>query len=116
MKIDFTQPILDENNEPVKEGMFKTIRSTCTTALFAQIKGDENLSPDKKGEMGFLGLQIQHSDTLDLKVEQVAMIKSRIGMIAPNLIVYRAFELLDPKEGGKEVAKSNGADHQQPAA
>lgn len=112
MQIDFTKPILDESDEPIKEGPFMTLRTICTAALFAQIRGDENLSPEKKGEMGFLGLQIQHSDTLDLRAEQIATLKERVGKIAPNLVVYRAFSLLDPKTEPKEARKkANGSTH-----
>lgn len=97
MKINFTQPILDQNDEPVKEGPFVTLRSTCTSALFAQIQGDDGLDPFKRAELGCLGMEIMKNDEINVTAEDIAMIKARIGKIAPNLIVHRAFELLDPK-------------------
>lgn len=105
MKINFLQKILDEDNKPaVMDGTEVTLRKVCTMALFASLKGDENLDGLKKGEIGFLGLQIQHSDELDLKSKDIELLKDRIGKICSNLVIYRAFELLDPSAKPTEAA------------
>lgn len=96
MKIDLTQPVLNELGEPVPDGPFKTLRSMCATALFTPIKGDDALPVEKRAELGFLGLQIQSLDEIELTAEQVTTLKARIGAVAPNLVVYRAFHMLDP--------------------
>lgn len=102
MQIDFTQPILNEKNEPYPD---LTLRSVCVAACLAPLKGDESLPVEKKSAIGLLALQIQHSDSLDLRAEQVAMLKGRIAIIFANLVVYRAVGLLDPEMGeGSEAA------------
>ena len=96
-KILFAQPILDEDGEEVKEGSFRTLRSTCCACLYAPVEGDEKLAPDKKSELAFFALRIQHKDEMDLKSEQIALLKDRVGKLAPKLVILRAHRLLEGK-------------------
>lgn len=102
MKIDVTQPIVDLSGRPVPEGAEEgspvlTLRSAIVTALLTPFKGDETMEGPAKLKHFLLAQRVHGDDAPDLKAEDIALIKARIGKGYAALVVGRAFELLDPE-------------------
>lgn len=102
MKINFKQPILDIDDKPIKEGLWMTLDKCVLNVLDWQLKGDETIPGERKGKMGFIALQIRYAmkgdGVVDLESEEISLIKSRIGLAAPNLVIFRCNLLLEGKD------------------
>ena len=97
MKIDFNAPIRDAAGNAMSDGDNPaTLASISSGALFAPLPNDHKLEPARKAEYGALGIKLFEGGEHELKVEQIAMLKDRIGRVYAPLVVARAFELLDP--------------------
>lgn len=98
MKINFTQTINDARGNAIKnnDDTDLTLRDVCSGAMFAMLPNDDQLSGNRKAEIGALGLKLFDSEELDLKSEQVTLIKERVGKMWNPLVVARAHALLDP--------------------
>jgi hypothetical protein len=99
--IDFSRPIhhLDGSEIPDLDGdktQPLTLKLCAIRSLTGALKNDSNDSGVKRFERGALAYEIHKSDSLNLSVEQISMIKERIGQAYPAVIVYRAWEMLDP--------------------
>lgn len=102
MQFDMTQPIrlLDGSPAMQKRGDVMepvTLRSVIQEALLITLAGDDKLAGAAKAKHFQLALRVQASDTVDLSVEDRAMLKDRIGRAFPPLTVGRAYEMLDPQ-------------------
>jgi len=88
----------------LKEGKPFTLRKACINAL-DNVERDEKIDGEEKYKRGKLIASIMESDgTLDLKAEDITLIKKQIGKTANPSIVYQAFQILDPpKKEVKEV-------------
>lgn len=99
MRVDFTQVLLDTKGQPIKEdGSAKdlTLQTVAETALLAVFR-DEAESMQSGQKVALFKLALRCVDVADLKVEDVAVIKTRIGKSFGPLIVGRAFELIEPE-------------------
>lgn len=94
MKIDLTAQILDLKGEALDPPM--TLRDVCTMALLSTLRDDDKLNGPQKADLFALALRMVDATEVDLKVEDVALLKDRIGRGYPPITVGRAYALLDP--------------------
>lgn len=107
MKIDFSIILQDPDNydEQAKDqkGSFVTLGTIARTALNVELK-DESRSGEDKYAAYKLANKIRTAKGLvDLKVDQVTLIKKRIGKAYPAAISGQCWDLLDPPSA-EEVA------------
>jgi len=82
--------ILDQKNEPA------TVRGVAIEALFATFKDEENLSGEEKLKRWELASKIKiNPDPVELKVEEIALLKKLIGKAYGALIVGQAWKVLE---------------------
>ena len=102
MKIDFSTPILGLDNEQVVENdEAVTLGTLAIGALLQLLPGldgrPENLSATDKVHHAVLAQSIfQASAPIEVSVDDVSLLKTRIGQAFMPLAVMRAFEILDP--------------------
>ena len=84
-------PALDQNKKPV---LLKTI---CINSLMTDIPQPQGQL--EKGETKLkrfiLAQKIQKDSKVEVSVEEVALLKERIGMVQPTIIVGKTYELLE---------------------
>lgn len=99
MKIDVTRAILDLDGRPVAiEGEpALTLRSAIVNALLTPLKGDEALNGPSKLKNWLLAQRIHGDDSPDMKAEDIALVKERVGRGYTALVVGRVYEMLDPE-------------------
>lgn len=100
MQVDFSTVLVDFNNQPLKnENADLTLRSVCIEALMAIFKDEENLSGEDKLKRYDLGMIIHSANgAVDLRVEDVALLKKLVGKGYAPIIVGQVWNLLDKKE------------------
>jgi len=98
MKIDFKQQLTNKltgnpiyKDETGKEGV--DLSYICVEALLATIQG-EQIDGNKKLELWNLANKI-HNSEVDLTVEEVALIKERVGKVFSQLIVGTVYDALE---------------------
>ena len=105
MKINFNEPFVDLSNEPIiektqigKETKDVTIilKAICTTALLA-LQEKENLSGEEKVKRYELAKRIFAGGEINLKTEQIVLLKDLIGKSFTPIIVGQAFRMLEGK-------------------
>jgi hypothetical protein len=108
-KIDFTAVITDIDDAPLVECSDPATipatdpackaKKTVTLGLVAMralITPEQGVSPEDNLMRGQLAISVAHSNGAELKAEEVALIKKRIGTVYGPLIVARTFPMLDP--------------------
>jgi len=85
--VDNKSPIIGERNEPL------TLRNICINAVLAPIEGEDQKKKWEKYEI-FKKLR-DANDEVDLKVEEIVVIKNGIGRFNPPLILGQCFEMLE---------------------
>lgn len=96
MRIDVTQELCGLDGVPLKDGDDTiTLRSIGINALVASLDDDQRLSGEYKFELWMLAKRLREADTPELKVEEVAKIKERIGKAYSQVVVGPAFTLLE---------------------
>lgn len=100
MEINFSELILNLDGEtiPDEKGESTTLGKLAVGALLTVLPEHgqpEQISPVDKCRYGKLAQDIYASQTVDLKVEDIALLKDRIGKAYPPLAVMRAWDLLD---------------------
>lgn len=106
MKIDMSAVLTDLDGKPIFEADAQgqpttkplTLRIACRGALLSPLRGDDALTGEQKANFFALALLVGQ-DAPELKIEQVATLKERIGKGYSPLIVGRCYELLDPPSG-----------------
>jgi len=100
MKVDFQKPILGLNGKPIVDnnaGGDLTLATVCSRSLIAS---DTPKNAEEKFRRGRLAIKISDSKVpLDLKVEDISLIKEVVSEIWSPLVIARAFPLLDEAEG-----------------
>ena len=112
-KIDVTQVLRELDGTPleladsictqcgsVREGRPFTLRLACTTALIAQFRGDD-IPEGEHAKRYHLALEIYAEDIVDLKSNDIVLIKKLVAKQRGSLIVGQVCELLE-KEGPGE--------------
>lgn len=101
MRINFSAPIANLDGSPVMEGdRPMTLGNLAINALVATLQGPdgqpEHLDGIGKVRNALLAETIfKASEPLDLKAEDIALLKERIGRAYSPLAVMRAWALLD---------------------
>ena len=105
MQIDFSQVITGYDGKPLLESKAQgqppepvTLRDVAIAALNRH-EAHEQINEVETLKRFALSLRIIDSkgDGPDLKAEEIALLKQRIGKIMPNpVVVGRSFHLLDP--------------------
>lgn len=92
-----TGPLLTEEGEKIP------LRAPLLNVLINTLKvpgpngpQDEQIDGDTKVQMFKLAQRIERSKTVDLKVEDVVLLKERIAKAFPPLLTGRVWEMLDP--------------------
>lgn len=85
-------------NKETGEKRFVTLKSISTVSLLS-MSADSKMLGDEKVKRYDLSLKIHNSNRkLDLKVEDIALIKKLIGEVYPPLVVGQAFKILEKEE------------------
>lgn len=78
-----------------KQGLPFTLRKVCVAVLLNPT--EDNLKADDKIERYYLAQKIHKSDGLvDLRSEEITLLKELIAVPYPPLTVAQAYEILDP--------------------
>ncbi len=106
MKFDFGKVLLDFDNKPMphhppeivdgKQVIGKPIIITLGYACRSALSGfQDKVSPEEKYKRGNLAYNICNTDDVDLKVEDVTLIKKLIGEFWGPVVVKRVWDLLE---------------------
>lgn len=91
------QIIGEREVEPAKD---LTLAKIAIEALYGTYEG-EKLEGEKKNERFLLSLRLVGK--VDLKAEEISLLKRLIGKNSPTLVVGRAYQLLDPKGAESDI-------------
>ena len=98
--LDFTQEITDLDGKPVPSGNVKepnlTLGAVAVNALENMLEEDRQQSGEAKFKNDELARKVYKSKAAVLTVEEIALIKARIGKTYGALVVGAAWRLLDP--------------------
>lgn len=111
MKVDFSKPLKGLDGEPLRvpaesgEGLevmtlgLMSINVLLTTLIDQRTGQVETVSPADKVRFAKLAQDIYGSTKpIDISVDDVSLLKERIGRAGSPLAVARAWEILDPPE------------------
>lgn len=103
MKIDFTQVLKDFDGKPIKGADEEdiTLAFICVDALLATLP-DEQKSPNADDFIRRyeFAKAIRKGEEMDLKAEDIVLLKSRILKTRPVLIYGITSDMLEKKDGG----------------
>jgi hypothetical protein len=103
--MDVTHAVLDLEGHPITMGDKEevlTVRSVCVRALTTLLPEDQKLAGDEKFRRGLLAERIHSSDEIELKAEEIALLKKLIGQLFSAVVILRIWRILDPAEGGAD--------------
>jgi hypothetical protein len=102
VKIDFSSILLNLNDTPLMQppgpegaNVPATLAWVASEAL---LRATDEKDGQKKYKLYALALKVGAGGEVDLKAEDIALIKARIGEQFAPLVVGRAFDLLDDGE------------------
>lgn len=106
MLVDFSRPILGLDGTPLKQGEAAdspdmTLGDVAVSALLETLfvpgrREPENLPAEAKVRNAALALAIRGAgESVDVKIEDLSLLKERIGRAFTTMIVFRAFALLE---------------------
>lgn len=109
MKIDFNQPLFTLSGEPLMsvdgsgdEPSELTLRSVAFSSVLNNEQGMDGATKVKRYD---LALRIHKSNgSLELKVDEVALVKKMIGKHMSPLVVGQAWPMLDETERPKKTS------------
>lgn len=81
---------------PSKErnGKILTLKEVCINSILTPVQGDDEKKKFEKWEL-FKKIRDCKSNDIELKAEEIVIIKKSIGIIQPPLIMGQAFDLLE---------------------
>lgn len=96
MKIDFSQTLKDHKSADImnEEGKPATLLLIASQALAATLPNDQNLPGTDKANLFNLAVKLQGAEP-DFTLEELALIKDRIGRAYNQMIVGPAWRLLE---------------------
>lgn len=108
MEINLNQVLKNLDDEEVKvNDEILTLRRTCVNALLTQTEDDKRLTGEDKFKLAELARAIHGSETIDLKSEDIVLLKKRIGKIYLPLMILQAYEMLEKKNEDEDSRKEN---------
>jgi hypothetical protein len=97
MKINFNEELRTLEGESLVP--VTTLKKCAVEALLANFPGEERLPGEEKAKRWLLATRIYaNPENIELKPEDLVLIKKVVGMGYSPLIVGQAWELLDGKE------------------
>jgi len=99
--IDFSQVMKDLDGKAIRDGEAElTLRSVTVNALMTLLPDERSLGGEEKARRYTLGMKIHKAkEPLELKAEQVTLVKKCVGGVYTPLVVGQAFHLLDNDTG-----------------
>jgi len=95
--IDFTTILTDlEGSSIMDNGRLVTLGRAAMMALIGQVPEDQSMTGEDRFRFARLAEKVMDNPAAKLPVEDVALIKDRIGKFFSPVVVYRAWPLLDP--------------------
>jgi hypothetical protein len=110
LSIDFTAVLRDFDDRPIRDEIAMasagtgaapidlTLGRAAAHALCASFEDERNISGEKKFERGMLAVKVRDATDVELKSEQVTIIKQALAKLYGPVVIYRAYPLLDPSE------------------
>jgi hypothetical protein len=98
MKINFDAEILDLDGKPLVDGApgkTMTLASVSCASLINMLREDESIPADDKVKMFRIAQLACKGGEQEIKTEDVALLKKRIGKMYGALIVGRAYDLIE---------------------
>jgi hypothetical protein len=97
MKIDFSAVIKDLDGDAVKDGeKDATLGRVACTALLASYADEQSLVAEDKVKRFRLAEVAARGGEQEMKIDDVALIKTLIGKAFAPLIVGRAYDIIEP--------------------
>ena len=100
MKIDFSVPLKALSGEDIKDGKGEafTLRDAAVVVLDASFDEDKRLEGKEKYRLGSLAARIYGAkEPIALEIDDLKLVKDRIGKAYGPRIVKEAWDLLDPQ-------------------
>lgn len=97
VNLDHVFKLLD--GKPIKnENADFTMRAACINCLTVNIKGEGRITGDEKVKRAELAARIfAAGPEIDLKKEEVKVLKELIAILGSPLVVKQSWDILDPK-------------------
>jgi hypothetical protein len=107
MKVDFSAILLNLKDEPLmqpaaKEGEDAPPATLAWIASEALLRATEEKDGQKKYKLYALAMKVGGGGEVELKTEDIALIKQKIGEQFAPLVVGRAFDLLEQTKATTE--------------
>jgi hypothetical protein len=97
MKIDFSAVIKDLEGDAVKDGeKDATLGRVACAALLASYADEQNLPAEDKVKRFHLAEVAAKGGEQEMKIDDVALIKTLIGKAFAPLVVGRAYDIIEP--------------------
>jgi len=97
MKIDFSAVIKDLDGDAVKDGeKDATLGRVACTALLASYADEQSLAAEDKVKRFRLAEVAARGGEQEMKIDDVALVKTLIGKAFAPLIVARAYDIIEP--------------------
>lgn len=93
MKKNFEEAMLDHEGKPYTDGL--TLKTVALTALTMEAIGDERMTASDKVKIFLLATKLAPGGTIDLSVEELTLLRERIGKTIRPIACGYAFKLLD---------------------
>jgi len=96
MKLRLEEVIKDMEDKPLKGADDKemSLKDVCINALMTPLEDDKDMGGDKKVSLFTLAMSIKQGND-ELTAEEISLIKKRIGKMYTQLVVGRAFALIE---------------------
>lgn len=98
--LSFTQTLRGVDDKPITTSPTDptplTLSDVAVGALMGVLPADSNEDGATRFKRGELAHRIYKANNIELTVEEIALIKDRIGKAYGPLVVYAAWPLLDP--------------------
>jgi hypothetical protein len=100
---DFTQTLTGFDGKPIingdaKNGSSLTLGEACINALEATLQSDAQTTGADKFKLDQLARKIYRSTDVVLSIEEIALLKERIGKVYSPVVVGAAWRVLDPSD------------------
>lgn len=87
-----------KDNAPCPQDKVLTLRMASRNALRASFPDERDISGDEKYKREELGQGLVGANDIKLKAEDIALIKKLIAKLYTPMVVYQAWNTLDPKD------------------
>lgn len=98
MKVKINQKLMGSDGEPLQKekGLAITFKDIAIHSILSPVQGDDEKKKWDKYEI-YRKLQDAKGSEVELKTEEVAILKLAIGKIQPPLIMGQCWEIIESK-------------------